>query len=266
MDDSGDGLLSEDEMSFGSTYLDCFDWKICHAACGFKQLRMQLLMNPKVQAYLQSMDLDVAEGQALFQLLQNGHLGWLGMDLCFAQLSSSGALEYKKRQCKTSAGILRRGKGPYGAIAPPKTSKSFEWVASNSWGKPREMISQSRVKPKSSSNSLDVCWNLSCFFKSLLQLHDVDLDTFLLLPHWRLHSQNGKVCGAYAIICHRVATQGEGMVTYEDFIDGILRCKGPARAIDQPFRSNKTDGRLLNEWERSFAMPFLWLFCCSAKG
>ena len=26
---------------------------------------------------------------------------------------------------------------------------------------------------------------------------------------------------------------GEGQVTYEDFIDGILRCKGPARAIDQ---------------------------------
>lgn len=26
---------------------------------------------------------------------------------------------------------------------------------------------------------------------------------------------------------------GEGMVTYEDFIDGVLRCKGPARAVDQ---------------------------------
>lgn len=47
MDESGDGLLTEDEMT-------------------------QLLLNPRVQAYLQSMDLDVAEGQALFQLLQNG--------------------------------------------------------------------------------------------------------------------------------------------------------------------------------------------------
>lgn len=47
MDESGDGLLTEDEMT-------------------------QLLQNPRVQAYLQSMDLDVAEGQALFQLLQNG--------------------------------------------------------------------------------------------------------------------------------------------------------------------------------------------------
>lgn len=47
MDDSGDGVLSEDEMT-------------------------QLLMDQRVQAYLQSLDLDVAEGQALFQLLQNG--------------------------------------------------------------------------------------------------------------------------------------------------------------------------------------------------
>lgn len=30
-------------------------------------------MDQRVQAYLQSLDLDVAEGQALFQLLQNGH-------------------------------------------------------------------------------------------------------------------------------------------------------------------------------------------------
>ena len=36
-------------------------------------LRTQLLMDQRVQAYLQSLDLDVAEGQALFQLLQNGH-------------------------------------------------------------------------------------------------------------------------------------------------------------------------------------------------
>ena len=47
MDDSGDGVLTEDEMT-------------------------QLLMDQRVQAYLQSLDLDVAEGQALFQLLQNG--------------------------------------------------------------------------------------------------------------------------------------------------------------------------------------------------
>ena len=32
-------------------------------------------------------------------------------------------------------------------------------------------------------------------------------------------------------------SKGEGMVTYEDFIDGVLRCKGPARAIDQTFAS-----------------------------
>ena len=32
---------------------------------------------------------------------------------------------------------------------------------------------------------------------------------------------------------------GEGQVTYEDFIDGILRCKGPARAIDQTLGLNK---------------------------
>ncbi|CAJ1404663.1 unnamed protein product [Effrenium voratum] len=47
MDDSGDGVLSEDEMT-------------------------TLLMDPCVQAYLQSLDLDLAEGEALFQLLQNG--------------------------------------------------------------------------------------------------------------------------------------------------------------------------------------------------
>ena len=29
-------------------------------------------MDPCVQAYLQSLDLDLAEGEALFQLLQNG--------------------------------------------------------------------------------------------------------------------------------------------------------------------------------------------------
>lgn len=33
--------------------------------------------------------------------------------------------------------------------------------------------------------------------------------------------------------------KGEGMVTYEDFIDGILRCKGPARAIDQTLSSKE---------------------------
>ncbi|CAE7262265.1 SCN5A, partial [Symbiodinium necroappetens] len=32
---------------------------------------------------------------------------------------------------------------------------------------------------------------------------------------------------------YRLLQNGEGQVTYEDFIDGILRCKGPARAIDQ---------------------------------
>ncbi|CAJ1347925.1 unnamed protein product, partial [Effrenium voratum] len=46
MDDSGDGLLSEAEMN---------EW----------------LMNERVQAYLSSLDLDVAEGEALFRLLQN---------------------------------------------------------------------------------------------------------------------------------------------------------------------------------------------------
>jgi len=46
MDDSGDGLLSEEEMS---------EW----------------LMDERVQAYLESLDVDVAEGEALFRLLQN---------------------------------------------------------------------------------------------------------------------------------------------------------------------------------------------------
>lgn len=31
----------------------------------------------------------------------------------------------------------------------------------------------------------------------------------------------------------RLLQNGEGMVTYEDFIDGVMRCKGPAKAIDQ---------------------------------
>eukprot|EP00435_Cladocopium_sp_Y103_P074802 s963_g51.t1 len=46
MDDSGDGLLSEEEMS---------EW----------------LMDERIQAYLESLDVDVAEGEALFRLLQN---------------------------------------------------------------------------------------------------------------------------------------------------------------------------------------------------
>jgi len=32
---------------------------------------------------------------------------------------------------------------------------------------------------------------------------------------------------------YKLLQNSEGQVTYEDFIDGILRCKGPARAIDQ---------------------------------
>jgi len=31
----------------------------------------------------------------------------------------------------------------------------------------------------------------------------------------------------------RMLQNGDGQVTYEDFIEGILRCKGPARAMDQ---------------------------------
>ena len=31
----------------------------------------------------------------------------------------------------------------------------------------------------------------------------------------------------------RILRQGDGQITYEDFIEGILRCKGPARAMDQ---------------------------------
>lgn len=38
--------------------------------------------------------------------------------------------------------------------------------------------------------------------------------------------------------------KGEGMVTYEDFIDGILRCKGPARAIDQTLSSKEKTGAI----------------------
>jgi len=34
------------------------------------------------------------------------------------------------------------------------------------------------------------------------------------------------------------------MVTYEDFIDGILRCKGPARAIDQTLSSKEKTGAI----------------------
>ncbi|CAK9027696.1 unnamed protein product [Durusdinium trenchii] len=46
MDDSGDGLLSEEEMS---------EW----------------LLDERVQAYLESLDIDAAEGEALFRLLAN---------------------------------------------------------------------------------------------------------------------------------------------------------------------------------------------------
>ena len=35
-----------------------------------------------------------------------------------------------------------------------------------------------------------------------------------------------------------LSARGEGKVTYEDFIDGVLRCKGPARAIDQSLRQH----------------------------
>eukprot|EP00435_Cladocopium_sp_Y103_P029742 s1417_g7.t1 len=53
---------------------------------------------------------------------------------------------------------------------------------------------------------------------------------------------------------------GEGMVTYEDFIDGVLRCKGPARAIDQTFAS-----RMMNFSTRYFSRLLLCQFaaeCC----
>ena len=36
-------------------------------------------MDPRVQAYLSSLDLDLSEGEALFKLLQNGP--WVGWDL-----------------------------------------------------------------------------------------------------------------------------------------------------------------------------------------
>eukprot|EP00913_Durusdinium_trenchii_P018878 g17739.t2 len=59
MDESGDGMLTEEEMTPGLSERN-------------EGVRTELLMDHRVQAYLSSMDLDLSEGEALFRLLQNG--------------------------------------------------------------------------------------------------------------------------------------------------------------------------------------------------
>ena len=60
-------------MSFISLSLlaDTSSWSAVLLEVGF---RTAVLQDPKVQAYLASLDLDLSEGQALYRLLQNGAL------------------------------------------------------------------------------------------------------------------------------------------------------------------------------------------------
>ncbi|CAJ1342232.1 unnamed protein product [Effrenium voratum] len=96
-----------------------------------------------------------------------------------------------------------------------------------------EMIIQERLRKKAA-----FIRKLESVFNAMDEsgdgvLSEDEMSELLRDPKVQAYLESLEVAVPESEALFRLLANGDGLVTYDDFIEGILRCKGPARAMDQ---------------------------------